>query len=78
MVLNKVRQSGRPVLLVMNKIDQVKDRDLVLPHMQFLGEKFDFVGIIPVSAKQGKNIELIKAEVKSVFLFANFIFLRTT
>jgi len=27
MVLNKVSQSGKPVLLVINKIDQVKDRD---------------------------------------------------
>ena len=75
MVLNKVRQSGRPVLLVMNKIDQVKDRDLVLPHMQFLGGKFDFVGIMPVSAKQGKNIELIKDEVKQRLPLCEFYFL---
>ncbi|MEL7479099.1 MAG: GTPase Era, partial [Pseudomonadota bacterium] len=74
MVLNKVRQSGRPVLLVMNKIDQVKDRDLVLPHMQFLGNKFDFVGIIPVSAKQGKNIELIKQEVTKRLPLCEFYF----
>ena len=74
MVLNKVRQSGRPVLLVMNKIDQVKDRYLVLPHMQFLGNKFDFVGIIPVSAKQGKNIELIKAEVTKRLPLCEFYF----
>ncbi|CAD2225432.1 membrane-associated, 16S rRNA-binding GTPase [Pseudoalteromonas sp. 3J6] len=63
MVLNKVSQSGKPVLLVINKIDQVKDRDLVLPHMKFLGDKFDFIGIMPVSATQGKNINLIKEEV---------------
>ncbi|MGO3422228.1 MAG: GTPase Era, partial [Pseudoalteromonas distincta] len=63
MVLNKVSQSGKPVLLVINKIDQVKDRDLVLPHMKWLSDKFDFVGIMPVSATQGKNVDLIKAEV---------------
>jgi len=63
MVLNKVSQSGKPVLLVINKIDQVKNRDLVLPHMKELGDKFDFVGIMPVSATQGKNVDLIKAEV---------------
>jgi len=74
MVLNKVRQSGRPVLLVMNKIDQVKDRDLVLPHMQFLGGKFDFVAIMPVSAKQGKNIDLIKDEVKKRLPLCEFYF----
>ncbi len=74
MVLNKVKQSGKPVLVVINKVDQVKDHESVLPHMQWLSEQGDFVGIIPVSAKQGKNIDLIKDEVRKRLPKCEFYF----
>jgi GTP-binding protein Era len=64
MVLKKVQDSGRPVLIVMNKTDNVKDKEAVLPHMQWLSEQGNFVGIVPVSAKNGKNIDLVKDEVR--------------
>ncbi|CAM4156745.1 GTPase Era [Pseudoalteromonas byunsanensis] len=63
MVLNKVMQSGRPVLVVMNKVDQVKEHEDVLKHMQWLSEQGEFVGIVPVSAKQNKNVDLVKEAV---------------
>ena len=62
-VLREGTDYGDVEVSLQNKIDQVKDRDLVLPHMKFLGDKFDFIGIMPVSATQGKNIDLIKEEV---------------
>ncbi|TMP74910.1 GTPase Era, partial [Pseudoalteromonas phenolica] len=34
MVLAKVKDSGRPILVVMNKTEQVKDKDLLMPHIQ--------------------------------------------
>lgn len=74
MVLNKVMQSGRPVLVVMNKVDQVKVQEDVLKHMQWLSEQGDFVGIIPVSAKQNKNIELVKKEVRARLPECEFYF----
>ncbi|KAF7775084.1 GTP-binding protein Era [Pseudoalteromonas citrea] len=74
MVLTKVMGSGRPVLVVMNKVDQVKDHELVLPHMQWLSEQGDFAGIIPVSAKQGKNIDMVKEEVRKRLPESEFYF----
>ncbi|CAH9050725.1 GTPase Era [Pseudoalteromonas holothuriae] len=74
MVLNKVMQSGRPVLVVMNKVDQVKVQEDVLKHMQWLSEQGDFVGIIPVSAKQEKNIDLVKKEVRARLPESEFYF----
>jgi GTP-binding protein Era len=74
MVLNKVKQSGRPVLVVMNKVDQVKAQEDVLKHMQWLSEQGDFVGIVPVSAKQNKNIELVKKEVRARLPECEFYF----
>ena len=66
MVLTKIKESGRPILVVMNKTDQVKDKDLLMPHIQWLSEQGDFIGIVPISAKQGKNADIIKDEVHSV------------
>lgn len=74
MVLNKVIDSGRPVLVVMNKVDQVKDHELVLPHMKWLSEQGNFAGIIPVSAKQGKNIDMVKEEVRKRLPESEFYF----
>ena len=74
MVLNKVKQTGKPVLLVINKIDQVKDKEILLPHLQWLGEQGDFVDILPVSATKGKNVDLIKKYVRECLPPCEFYF----
>jgi GTP-binding protein Era len=58
MVLNKLQYVDAPVVLVVNKIDNIKDRDAeLLPHLQKLGAKGHFAHILPISAKQGHNVE---------------------
>ncbi|WP_245763770.1 GTPase Era [Pseudoalteromonas denitrificans] len=64
MVLNKVMLSGTPVLLVINKVDLVKDKEELLPHLEFLSQKGKFLDILPVSATKGKNIDVIKKHVR--------------
>ena len=48
MVLNKLRTANFPTVLLINKVDNVKDRTEVMTHMQTLSEKMDFVDIIPI------------------------------
>lgn len=74
MVLTKIKESGRPILVVMNKTDQVKDKDLLMPHIQWLSEQGDFIGIVPISAKQGKNVDIIKDEVHKRLPVCEFYF----
>ena len=74
MVLHKVKQTGRPVLLVINKVDQVKEKEELFPHLQWLGEQADFVAILPVSATTAKNIDLIKDQVRKYLPPSEFIF----
>lgn len=64
MVLNKIKNSGHPIFLIINKADNVKDKADLVPHVQWLHEKGAFEGIIPISAKTGKNVDLVKAEVR--------------
>lgn len=52
---------NRPVLLVVNKIDYAKDRAELMAFVQQISTERSFTEIVPVSAKQGKNLdELLK------------------
>ncbi len=65
MVLNKLRQANFPVVLCVNKVDNVKDRNDVMLHMQELSKLMDFVDIVPISAKLGKNIDVLHQHVRN-------------
>lgn len=60
MVLTKIKSSGAPCVLVVNKIDNIQDRDSLLPHLQKLGAMHNFADIVPISASKGENVETIK------------------
>lgn len=48
----KIIPNNIPVILVINKIDQITDKNLLLPFLRSMAEAFDFSSIIPVSAMQ--------------------------
>lgn len=61
LVLNKIKKSGAPCILIVNKSDNVQDKEELLPHLQKLGEMHNFTDIVPVSASKGDNVDKIKA-----------------
>jgi GTP-binding protein Era len=60
LVLNKIRKSGSPCILVVNKIDNIVEKDDLLPHLQKLGEMHNFTDIVPISASKGHSVDTIK------------------
>lgn len=60
LVLKKIKQSGVPSILCINKIDNVQDKEALLPHLQKLGAMHEFKEIVPISASKGDNVEKIK------------------
>ena len=61
----KLLPEGRPVLLVINKIDRLKDKGLLLPFIQQRAAEFPFAEIIPVSAERGQGVpELLATAAK--------------
>jgi len=56
LVLEKVMQARAPVILAVNKVDRAKDKEVLLPHLKILSEKYSFDEIVPISAKQGHNV----------------------
>jgi GTP-binding protein Era len=63
MVLEQIRQSGHPCLLVVNKIDLLDDKSALLPHLQELAGKGQFEAILPVSALRRHNVEELEQEI---------------
>ena len=55
-----------PVILVINKIDKIKDREALLPFMDSVSVKRNFAAVIPVSARRGENIPGLEKSVYSL------------
>ncbi|MCX8649410.1 GTPase Era [Gilliamella sp. B2776] len=64
MVANKLKDCKCPVLLVINKIDNVIDKTQLLPHIQEISQKVNFVDVVPISAEKGDGIDIIRKIVK--------------
>jgi len=61
--LNQVRGLDVPVVLVINKIDQLKTRERVLPVIEDSRQRMEFAAIVPISARTGENVEELLAVV---------------
>ena len=56
-VLDLVKQSEKPAILVLNKIDKIKDKKQLLPLMEFYSKEYEFQEIVPISALKGEAID---------------------
>lgn len=64
LVLKLLDREADNVILVLNKIDLVKDKERLLPLMAESMQKFPFAAIVPISAEKGKMLEDLKDEIK--------------
>lgn len=56
-VLDLVKQSDKPAILVLNKIDKIKDKPELLPLIEFYAKEFNFAEIVPISALKGAALD---------------------
>ncbi|MCL1123101.1 GTPase Era [Shewanella surugensis] len=61
MVLKKLHHNddGRKIVLAINKVDNIKDKESLFPYLELMATKFPFDDILPISATQGTNIQRI-------------------
>ena len=74
LVLKLLENTTVPVILLINKIDLIKDKEKLLPHIGELSAKRDFAEIIPVSALGGHNLDVIETTVNSFLPVSPFLF----
>ena len=60
-LIERIKQTGAPALLVINKIDTV-DKSRLLEVMAVYSSAFDFDAILPISAKTGEGLEELLTE----------------
>jgi len=66
-VLERMRASTAPCILVVNKVDLVPRKEKLLPYLAELGSKFEFVDIVPMSARRQRDSDRL-ADVLVKFL----------
>ena len=49
--------TDRPVILVINKTDQVKDRAELFPFVAMVAAEYDFAAVVPISAAKGRQTD---------------------
>lgn len=59
-VLDALQETRAPVLLVVNKVDEISEKETLLPHLQKLGALRTFAEVVPMSARKGTNIETLE------------------
>ncbi|MEO0443691.1 MAG: GTPase Era [Pseudomonadota bacterium] len=57
LVAKRLKESPVPVILVVNKIDQIEDKDSLLPHLQRLTEVLKVQELVPIAALQNHNLD---------------------
>ena len=62
-ILEKIKETKKKVILVINKIDLTKKEDIIKTIEMYKGE-YEFLSIVPVSAEKNKNIEVLLEEIE--------------
>lgn len=57
LVAKRLQQSNIPVVVAVNKVDQIEDKHILLPHLQRLLDTLDVKEVVPVSALQNDNLD---------------------
>ena len=63
LALARIARSHRPALVAVNKIDQVRPRERLLPYLASLAGRYQFLAIVPVSALKADNIADLRATI---------------
>jgi len=63
MFLGKLSKAKSPVILLLNKVDKIKDKSKLLSIIENYKNLYNFDEIIPVSARTGEGMETVKEAV---------------
>lgn len=65
-LLNKFRQEKIPAILVINKIDTLTDKTILLERLKELSGQYNFCAAVPVSAHTGEGLDGLMDEMKKL------------
>lgn len=62
-LLERVSKAGKPAVLALNKVDQLKDKSKLLPLLQQVSAQGQFQAVVPLSATKDKKLDGLIGEV---------------
>lgn len=65
-VLGKLSGIKCPVILAINKVDQIADKRLLLEYIKNVSEKLSFTEVVPISATDGTNVQALEDVIKEL------------
>lgn len=60
LVAERVFRQGIPVIIAVNKTDRLDSKNQLLPHLEYLAQRFPSAELLPMAALQGVNLEQLK------------------
>lgn len=63
--IDKFKALGMPAILVINKIDMIKDKEILMKQILEYSKLYDFEAIVPVSASDGNGMDELLEELKN-------------
>ena len=74
-VLERLKSNANaPVILVLNKVDKLSDKAMLLPHIEKITQSYDFAKVLPISARKGINVDELEIEIKQLVPEGELIF----
>ena len=74
LVLQHIKKTDKPIILFVNKIDQIKSKEKLLPFLQVLSAKHNFQHLIPGAALQGDQVQPLRDLLVSYMPEGEFVY----
>lgn len=63
LAIKAVRDKGLPTLLIMNKVDKVKEKPQLLNFIEEMNSRYKFQGIVPLSARSEADVQSLEKDI---------------
>ncbi len=73
-ILRSLVEKKLPIILAINKVDRVKEKEELLPYMHELSQKAEFAATVPMSALNSQNIDILQKEIEKYIPEDDFYF----
>lgn len=60
LVVKNLQNARAPIILAINKVDRIVEKNRLLPHIQTLSTHLSWADIMPISAKTGYNVDELR------------------
>ncbi|MDD2863442.1 MAG: GTPase Era [Methylococcales bacterium] len=73
-IFEKLKLAGLPVILAVNKVDRIEDKDRVLEFFAAAQERYPFEAILPISALKRIHLEELESEIMGLLPEGDLIY----